>query len=188
MALPVDNIRLIELSDTKIAQLLTDSSGSPTYSSSVDIPAITKLNIAPKTDTKKLHGDSLLLDVYQRTLEIECDFEFGELSLDAYVVMVGGSITASGTTPNQITKYSLTGLNNTPPYWKIEGQWTYAGAGIGDAHVILYKVKATDLPPVEINDASGNFGVQKVKGLAVPCQSNQSWFDIVINETKTAIV
>jgi hypothetical protein len=183
----INNIRLIELSDTKISKLLTDTTGSPTYGTSVDLAAITKLQVAPKTETKKLHGDSVLLDVYQRTLEVEVEVEFGEFVMDAYPIFCGGSYGTTGTSPNQIVRYSLVSTNTAPPYWKIEGRWTYTGIDNADAHVILYKVKATDLPAVEINDASGNFGVMKVKGLAVPCVSNNSWFDIVINETATAI-
>jgi hypothetical protein len=188
MSLNIDNIRLIELSDCKVATLLTDGSGAPTYSSSVDVPAMTKLTISPKTETKKLHGDSLLLDVYMRTLEIEVDFEFSELSLDVYNVLSGAAYISSGTTPNIVTTWTMTSANVTPSYFKIEGQWTYTGNTGGDAHVVLYKVKASDLPPVEINDSSGNFGVQKCKGIAIPCQSNGSWFNIIINQTKTPIV
>lgn len=188
MALNTTAIKLMELSDASIAQLLTDVTTAPTYGTTTPVNGALKIHIAPKTETKKLRGDSLLLDVYQRTLEIELDMEFALLSLDVYKIMAGGSYVTSGTTPNQKVTYSLKGTDTSPPYWKCEGQWTYAGDGLGDAHVVLYKVKATDIPAIEINDASGNFGQVKVKGLALPCTSNSSWFDIVLNETKTAIV
>lgn len=187
MPLQTTSIKLMELSDVAIAQLLTDATTAPTYGTSVNLNGSSKLQISPKTDTKKLHGDSLLLDVYQRTTEIELNVEFALLSLDALKVMMGGDYASTGTTPNQKVTYSLKGTDTAPPYFKIEGQWTYAGEGIGDAHVVLYKCKATDLPDIEVNDANGNFGQVKMKGLALPCVSNSSWFDIVINETKTTI-
>lgn len=188
MALQTSAIKLMELDDVAIAQLLTDSTASPTYASSVNLGGAIKLQVSPKTETKKLYGDSQLLDVYQRTTEVEISVEFALLSLDALQVLMGGNYAASGVTPNQKTVYSLKGTDTAPPYFKLEGRWTYAGEGIGDAHVVLYKCKATDLPDIEVNDANGNFGTVKMKGIALPCVSNSSWFDIVLNETRAAIV
>lgn len=187
MALGTD-LKLIELVEVKIAQLTADALTAPTYGTSVKLTGSTKITVSPKTDTKKLHGDSKLLDVYQRTTEIELDVEMAMLPVAALPILQGGTLVSSGETPVGKQLYSLKGSDTTPPYFKIEGRWTYAGEGIGDAHVILYKVKATDFPPVEVNDASGNFGAVKFKGLALPCISNDSWFDIVINETAAGLV
>lgn len=181
------NLKMIELVEVGIAKLLTDSATAPTYDTLVKLQGATKITVSPKTDTKKLQGDSKLLDVYQRTTEIELDVELAMLPVSALPIIMGGTVTASGTTPNQTTVYSLEGSDTTPPYFKIEGRWTYAGEGIGDAHVVLYKVKATDMPQIEINDANGNFGTVKFKGLALPCISNDSWLDIKINETASVL-
>ena len=182
------NLKLIELTEVGIAQLMTDSETSPNYGTLVKLTGSTKLTISPKTEIKKLKGDSKLLDVYQRTTEIEVDVEMAMLPVSALPIIQGGTVVESGTTPNSKSLYSLKGANTSSPYFKIEGRWTYVGEGIGDAHVILYKVKATDFPPVEINDASGNFGTVKFKGLALPCTSNDSWYDIAINETAAVLV
>ena len=182
MALATNKVKLMELTDVKIAPIKSDGS----YGTLVDLAGALKLQIAPKTETKKLYGDSQLNDLYQKTTEIEVSGECTFLSLDALKIIVGGNITTSGTTPNQKAVYSLTAANSTPGYFYLEGQWTYAGDGIGDAHVILYKVKVTDPPDIEINDASGNFGTVKFKAVALPNDSGE-WFDIVLNETKTGI-
>lgn len=187
MALQTSAIKLMELSDVAISKLLTDATASPTYGTKVDLAGAVKLQISPKAETKKLHGDSILLDVYQRTTEVEVSAEFALLSLDALAIIQGGTVVTAGVTPNQKVTYSLKGTDNSPPYFKLEGQWTYAGEGLGDAHVVLYKVKATDLPDLEINDANGNFGTVKMKGIALPCTSNSTWFDIVLNETVSEI-
>ena len=181
-------IKLMELNDVAISKLLTDATTAPTYATSVNLQGVSKVKVSPKTETKKLHGDSKLLDVYQRSTEIEVEVEYALLGLEGLQVMMGGTVTQTGTTPSQVATYSLTGLDSAPPYFKLEGQWTYPGEGLGDAHVVLYKVKATDLPDLELNDANGNFGSVKMKGLALPCASNNAWFDIILNEVKTAIV
>lgn len=186
MALPTV-FKLMELEDVKIAKLVSDEGTAPTYEAAVDVPGITKVTIGPKAETKKLFGDSALLDVYQKTTEIEITVESAMMSLDVLKVILGGNVTLSGVSPNQKQTYSLTAANSTPPFFKIEGRWLYAGEGIGDAHFILYKCKVIDPPEFEIEDASGNFGKCKFKASAVPCQSNGQWFDVVLNETAEPI-
>lgn len=185
--LPTNAIRLLELRDVKISKLLTDSAVAPTYGAPVDLVGGIKVTVTPKADTKKLKGDSTTIDVYQKITEVDIDLEVAVLSLDALVVIQGGSITTTGVAPFQKTKYSMKSTDASPGYFKVEGQWTYAGEGIADAHFVLYKCKATDLPPLEVNDASGNFGTVKIKGSALPCISNAEWYDIILNETLTPI-
>lgn len=184
-------LKLMELQDAKLAQLLTDKIGesAPTYEATwADLVGITKITVAPKTETKKLYGDSELKDVYTKTTEVEIDVEAAFMSLDALKAVLGGSLVDSGVTPNQKTVFSLRGTNSTPPYFKLEGKWNYTGVANGaDAHVILYKCKVTDPPSFEINDASGSFGTMKFKAVAFPCASNGNWFDIEINETAAVI-
>jgi hypothetical protein len=186
MPLPT-TVKLMELADAKIAKMTADSGTSPTYETAIDLPGIVKVGVAPKAEIKKLYGDSKLLDIYQKTTEVELDVECAELSLEALKVLMGGSVTTSGTTPEQTATYSLTAADSTPPYFKLEGQWLYAGDGVGDVHIVLYKCKVTDPPQVEVNDVSGNFGTVKFKAIALPADSNDKWFDIVVNETKKDI-
>lgn len=185
--LQTNAVKLMELRNVKIAKLLSDITGNPFYDAMVNLTGAVKLTISPKAETKKLKGDSTTIDIYQKITEVELDVEIALLSLDGLQVIQGGTVTSSGTTPSQKTVYSLKSTDPSPGYFKIEGQWTYAGDGIGDAHVVLYKVKATDLPAIELNDSSGNFGTVKFKAIAVPALSNASWYDIVLNETLTAI-
>jgi hypothetical protein len=48
------NVKLMELRDVKIAKLLTDSATDPTYGTPVDIPGAIKVQVSPKTESKKL--------------------------------------------------------------------------------------------------------------------------------------
>jgi len=184
-------LKLMELQDAKIATVLTDNSGdaNPTYAATwADLMGITKIVVTPKVETKQLKGDSELKDVYTKTTEVELDVEASFMSLDALKVIMGGTITDAGTTPNQTTTYSLKSSNSTPPYFKLEGKWNYTGvADAADAHVILYKCKVTDPPQLELNDSSGNFGTMKFKAIALPCASNGNWYDVKVNETAAVI-
>lgn len=180
-------VKLLEIEDAKIAPMTADTGSSPTYGSSVDVPGIMKIAVSPKVENKKLYGDNKLLDIWSRVTEVELDVECAQLSLDAMKVLCGGTVTASGTTPNQKQTYSLKGNDTSPSYFKIEGRWMYADPTVGDVHILLYKVKIIDPPSFEVQGADGNFGTVKFKGTAIPCNSNNNWFDIVINETASAI-
>lgn len=187
MALQTTAVKLMELTDAKVAKMLTDVSSAPTYDSLVDLSGALKLTISPKSEMKKLYGDSELKDIYSRVTEIEIDGECTVLSLDALKIMLGGTVTASGTTPNQKQTFALTSATATLPFFKLEGKWTYAGEGLGDAHVVLYKCKVSEAPAIEINDASGNFGTIKFKAVALPATANGAWYDLILNETAAAI-
>jgi hypothetical protein len=148
MPLQKTQVKMMELADAKMTKMLTDpAGGSPTYdATSVDIGGILKITVSPKAETKKLPGDGKTLDTYTRITEVELDCEASLLSFDAYKLLIGGSVADSGTTPNQKATWSLTSATATPPWIKIEGQWLYAGDGLGDAHFILYKVNVLIRP------------------------------------------
>lgn len=185
MALPTV-LKLLELEDVKVSPLVSDTGTEPQYDAAVDIPGVTKLGISPKIENKKLQGDSKLLDIYSKVTEIELSLEFAKLSLDAMKVLVGGDVVESGTSPDLVATYSLTPDLATAPYFKLEGRWTYADEGAGDAHVVFYKCKVSDIS-FEVNDASGDFGKVTATVFAIPCESNNAWFDIVVNETAKPI-
>jgi len=180
-------VKILELADAKIAPMTADTGTAPSYGTSVDVPGIIKIGIAPKMENKKLYGDNQLLDIWSKVNEVELDVECAQLSLDAMKTIMGGTVTASGTTPNQKQTYSLKGTDASPGYFKIEGQWLYADSSVGDVHLVLYKVKVTDPPSYEVEGADGNFGTVKFKGIGIPCVSNGSWYDVIVNETAAPI-
>lgn len=179
--------KLLELKDVKIAPLTTDpEGGSATYGTSVDIPGIVKLGIKPDVVKKELEGDNRLLDIWTKVKSIKVDFEHAKLSLDALKIMLGGTVTAAGTTPNQTQTYSLT-ANDRPGYFKLEGQVVYVDSGLGDVHVVFYKCLAEDPPNWEISDQSGDFAKVKGSATAIPRNADNKIFDVIFNETAAPI-
>jgi hypothetical protein len=179
--------KIMELKEVKISKLLTDDENGITYGTSVSCPGALKLKVIPKIDTKPLKGDSTTQDVYARITEVDVEGECSVFNLDALPIMQGGEVSTSGTTPNQVNSYALTTSNATVPYFKIEGRWTYPGEGLGDAHITVSKLKVTDAPSYEVNDASGNFGTCTFKATAVSTVHDGAWYDMKFNETAVAI-
>lgn len=178
---------LLELRDCKLKVL--SATDAPT-GTAIDIPGIMRMVVSPKIETKELKGDCETLEVYSKVTGIELDIECAQVSLDVLKLIQGGDVTKNPTVdPTSIT-YSLTAANTTPPYFYLEGQQTYGNTECADIHYKLYKVKATDAPSFEVNDASGNFGTLKFKAKAVATKdpaNDGKWFDIVLNQTLTPI-
>jgi hypothetical protein len=187
MALDVTQVKLMELKDAKIFKLTTDTVATLAYATATELEGITKILVSPKPETKKLIGDSETKDIYQRITEIEFSGEMSFLSLDVLAIMFGGVVSQTGTTPNQVAKWSFTPANARSSYFKIVGKWDYAGDGLADAHVTLFKCKITEVPELELPDASGNFGTIKFKGIAVPTKHAGEWYDIELHEAATPI-
>lgn len=180
-------VRILELQDARISPLTADTGGAPTYGASIDLPGIVKIGLTPVMESKELFGDNMLLDVWSKVTKVETEIECSELSLDAIRVIMGEAVTLTGTTPNQRQTYALRGTDAMPGYFRIQGRWLYTGTGAGDAHIVLYKVRATEAPSFEAQGADGSFSMVSFKGVAIPAISNSSWFDIMINETATPI-
>lgn len=176
-------LKLIQLYDAEIKKLTADSGASPTYDAAINIPGVTKISVQPKMETKELKGDGALLDVYSRITVLEVEIEMAMLPLEALPIIQGGSLGAAGVTPNQTQTYDLALDSPGPSYFGLEGVWDYAGEGIADAHLVVQKVKCTEAPVIEVNDANGDFAKVTIKGMAVPSAANKKFFQLIANET-----
>jgi hypothetical protein len=181
MPLPTET-KLLELTDVKISPLTSDAD-PPVYGTSVDVPGIQTLEVTPKLVSKELRGDDKVLDVYSRVETIEWKWSCAKLPLDVLDILLGGAVTASGTTPNQKQIYSLTGADR-PGWFKLEGQVAYVDDGLGDVHVVLYKCKCTGGAAFGLGD---DFAKLEASGVAIPLSATDQLFDVVLNETATDI-
>lgn len=177
--------KILELSDVKIAPLTDDpAGGSPTYGSLVDVPGVIKLGVKPTMTNKELRGDNKLLDIWSKVERIEWSLENAKLPLDVLKIMMGGTVTAAGTSPDQTQTYELLGAD-TPGYFKLEGKADYTEDGTGDVHVVFHKCKATEPPNFEITGEE--FANVSASGIAIPLESNDKLLTVVINETAADI-
>lgn len=180
--------KVLELKDAKVFPLTADpAGGTPTYGSPVDIPGILKLDITPNVITKELHGDNVLLDIYTKVESVDIGVDNAILPLDVLRLFMGGTVTASGVTPNQQQTYDLAN-GDKPGYIKIQGQAVYVDPGLGDVHVIFYKCKTTEAPKWSFEGVDGDFAKVSTKLKAIPLQAaGNKLLSVVINETATAI-
>lgn len=181
--MPLPNAsKVLLLQDCKISKMTADSGTGPTYDVAVDIPGIQTLELTPEMETKILEGDDEILDIFSRVRLVNFTWNSAKIPLDVLKILLGGTVTLTGTTPSQQNVYSL--ASEHPGWFKLEGQAVYAEEGLGDVHVVLYKCKCTGGAAFSIGN---EFAVLKATGQAIRTASNKKLLDIVFNETATPI-
>lgn len=170
------------LRDVRLTPMNADSSlGTP-----VDLPASRTFSFSDSSDVVNLEGDDVIVAAHDQVPTVDWDLEAGGISLAAYLVMAGGTIVTTGTTP--ATKSTYTKLvTNARPYFKVEGQ-AISDSG-GDMHAVVYRCKVTGSLDGEFGN--GAFFLTKCKGTGFGDTQGASptgkLYDFILNETAVAI-
>lgn len=167
------------LRDVKIKPM---AAGTETPGTAVDLPNAQTFSYSEAEDFTELRGDDGLQAVHGKGPQITWQLQGGGVSLEAVKAMYGGTITTTGTTPNQIKTYSKLGTD-VRPYFQVEGQ-AISDSG-GDFHVVVWKARCTNELSGELGD--GAFALTGASGQGLPLTSNGKLVDMVQNETATAI-
>jgi hypothetical protein len=165
------------LRDVKIRPI--DAAG--TVGASVDLPAGRTLSFSEAEDFEELRGDDRVIAIRGKGPKVEWELESGGISIAAYVVMAGGTVTNTGVAPNE--KRSLKKKDtDARPYFQIEGQ-AISDSG-GDFHCVIFKARASDTLEGELSD--GQFWLTSASGQGIG-QANGDLYEFVQNETAVAI-
>jgi hypothetical protein len=135
------------LRDVKLTPLGVDGAtpGTP-----VDLPAARTLSFSETEEFSELRGDDTVVASHGSGPVIEWELEAGGISLEAYVVMAGGAVVESGTTPAAVATYTKS-ITDARPYFKIEGKAINDNGG--DFHGIIYRAKADGSLEGELTDS-----------------------------------
>lgn len=151
---------------------------------SVDVPRIRTVEMNVTRDSTDLEGDDVKIATHTFGRGLSGSIEAGGVNFACRVVLEGGTITTTGTTPNRITTYKVLG-DQAEGYFKIEAQM-YGDDG-GDTHFIAWKAKATNGPNFTANQ--GEFALTNCDLEAIYDDSvtPSRLYHIVQNETITAV-
>ncbi len=176
----------IELDDAKIALLTADTTTAPTYSASVDVPNAVELNFQLQMKTATLEGDAVVDAVYSKVTHATGTIRFRAVALDLDANVLGGTVTQTGTTPNQVTTLDILG-SSMAAYFKVEGRAAWVegidGVAAGD-RLTVWKAKVTTGPTTT---RSGDFVITEYGFTAVRARSNNKLVSKILEETKTAL-
>lgn len=187
--MPISHVsKTFAVADAKIYKVTADATGSATtYATGVDVPGIKSVTVTGDINSAELRGDNTLLDYNAALTGIGLAFEYAKLSLDVIPVLMGGTTTDSGTTPNQKASYSQL-PTNTFNYFKFEAATPTGGVDTvtGDAHLVLYKCILTEFP--EFGFGEEDYKTYSVSAKAMPqLGTGTKWLDVVLNETTVAV-
>jgi hypothetical protein len=145
------------LRDVKIAPIGVD--GAP--GTLVDLPNARTLSFSESEEFEELRGDDKVVASRGSGPAVEWELESGGISLEALVVLNGGSLVVSGTEPAIVKTYSKR-TSDARPYFFAEGQ-AISDSG-GDFHARLHRCKSTDSVEGELSD--GSFWLTSASGTA----------------------
>jgi len=157
--------------------VVTNISGA----SQVSLPTANRMMVKERLQTGEAEGDDKLAAIASTVLAAEWELETKGISLEAWAIMTGRTLTTTGSSPNEIKSMVQDGSERMP-YFKIYGK--SLGEGDDDVHVLLFKCKITD--GIEFTNQFGEFAGPTVKGIAVDDNTN-GISKVVINETATSM-
>ena len=147
----------------------------------VDLPNERTLSFTERLVSGELRGSGKTVAVVSEVDAVEFDLEAGGISLEAYALMSGRTLTSSGTTPNLVNTMNADGATRYP-YFKIYGK--SLGDGDDDVHVKLYKCKLTEGLQGSLQD--GEFFVTQCSGICIDDGTN-GIYDFIQHETATTL-
>lgn len=171
------------LRDVKITPY-TDAAAT-TLGTSVDLPVGRTFSFSEAEEFTELRGDDKVVATRGQGSTVEFELESGGISLDAWKVLSGGTLTTTGTAPAQSKKLSKKSTD-ARPYFKVEGQ-IISDSG-GDVHCVLPKCKITDSLEGEFSD--GEFMLTNASGTAIGSTltgQEDVVYEMTQNETAVAI-
>lgn len=181
MALP-DQALPYGLRDIKLKQV---TEGTGTLGSAVDLPAARTLTFQEVVESSILRGDDTEVATHESAPAIEWELEAGGITLAAWAILSGGTVSEAGTTPNIVRTFART--NQSRPYFMAEGQIISDNGG--DVHAKLYRCKSTGNVGGEFTDNEFFLTSCSGRGVVVPTGyvNAGKLYDIVHNETAVAI-
>jgi|SoiMethySBSTD1v2_1073268.scaffolds.fasta_scaffold24247_11 hypothetical protein len=166
-------------------KLATVSATGVVGGTTVDLPNARTLSFEESEDFEELWGDDKKVATKGAGSVIEWELEAGGISLEALAIIAGGTVTSSGTTPNQVKTYKKLATDARPDF-KIEGQ-AYSESG-GDVHCIIWRAKLTDKVSGEFSQ--GQFFLTQASGEGLPSKTAthiDETYNLIQNETVAAI-
>jgi hypothetical protein len=169
------------LRELKVATM----SGTGTRGTLVALPNAQTLEFTEGTNSQELRGDDKVVARRVTIGDVEWTLGAGGIRLEAAVVMFGGSLVTSGTTPNEKKTYKRLSTDARPDFWLSGRALSESG---GDYHMVFLRAKAGNFSGT-LQDQE--FWVSNAEGTALgslAVGTPDEIYNLVINETAAAIV
>lgn len=171
--------------DCKLFPLTADpAGGSPTYGTGVDVPGLKTVAFTGDVNNVELRGDNGRLDSASALGGIQCAMTFAKLSHDVLSSIMAVTATASGTTPNQKSVWTLLGTSNLS-YVGMTCASVGADVITGDVQFAFYKGIIDEFPEMGLEEE--DYKTSTLSFACSPLLANGKWFGSTLNETAAVL-
>ena len=141
---------------------LRDVQVKPVSGAFVALNAAQVLSFVPLLDTARLSGGDKLVAVAAQITGAEWELSEGGVPFDVLDILIGGTLSSSGTTPNIIKTFIIDGAD-TNPWFVMEGRAISENV-TSDLHVTLWKCK---VEKISWRMEQGAFVISECSGVAI---------------------
>ncbi len=166
------------LRDVKLTPLTTGM----TLGTAVDLPTSRTFSFTESEDFESLRGDDKVVAERGLGPTVEWELESGGISLEALVVLNGGTLTTTGTGSTTVKSYKKK-VTDAKPRFQVEGQAISENGG--DFHIVIYNCKASG--GVEGELADGAFFLTSASGTGIGATDDDDLYSMIQNASVTAI-
>lgn len=171
--------KVFAVKDARIAKLTADTAGAaPTYATAIDVPGIKSVSVSGDVTSVELRGDNKALDGDSFLSSVSVSFEYAKLDLDILAVLLGGTVTDAGVTPNQTATLTVQG-DTTFSYFSFEA--VSVSGDVGDVRLFLPKCKLNEFP--ELGFEEEDYRTFEVSAAAFDPIGTGAWFEYGVRET-----
>lgn len=129
----------------------------------VDLPIARTFMFSDVEEFEELRGDDRVQATHGNGPTVDWELEAGGISLEAYAVMAGGTVTTSGIGTATVKKYKKK-ATDVRPYFAVTGQAISDNGG--DLHGVVYKAKADGSLEGAFEDGAFRLTSASGKGIA----------------------
>lgn len=155
-----------------------DNTGAEVPSSAVFLPASRTFSFKETEDFEELKGDDKTIASHGAGPVVEWDLEGGGISLDIWKILSGGSIAASGTSPNAVRTFTKK-TSDSRPYFNAYGRAISDNGG--DFKMVVYRCKADGDLAAEMGN--GSFLLTAASGKGYGNLVDEKLYDFIHEET-----
>lgn len=160
-----------------------NAAGTLVTASAKLLPASRTFTFKEAESFQELQGNDTTVASHGGGPVVNWDLEGGGISLEIWVILSGGTITASGMTPAEVKTFSKLDTDSRP-YFQVEGR-AISDSG-GDFHTLVYRCKADGDLAAELGNGAFLLTAASGKGYGDPATGKL--YDFVHNETAVPLV
>ena len=161
-----------------------DEQGSILGPVSYRLPIAQTMAFSETEEYDELRGDDKLVAIHGRGAQVDGSFEAGGLPLVPWSILSGATIIEEGVAPTRKTRVRKRGTDSRG-YFRTDGQ-IISDSG-GDLHARIYRCKCSGRLTADFRGGAFQTTAMDFRGLPMPDDENDNLYELIRNETKTAL-